>query len=591
MRLYTRSLLSLTLAATLVSVQGCSKGSEQSPQKAAQESKLLEKIPSSSFGFLVYDESSAAAQRFRKSPWGDQAALEQGLSQWYGSENLSKVALAVYQNVLTTPGSHASSIKEGVWFIGGDLTTKPELGVFVSAATNVAMTERLAALEASLKKEGLTVKKEEIPNLQSFSVELGNSDTPLKVTKVFFVANKDLLAATSELPSATALFDDKVKGGASAMISSPFFTKASQKVRSPGDQFAYGYLDRAFLPQVQKLANITIDQEANKEEQAEEVKTSKGEGKGVKGAEKTVKGEKASPEEAKREVNEFINNLPLGSVFVSSKMGDTPSYQVLGDLTPKDDYQREFLDAFTKAGNQHIGDLVPEATAFLVSIDGKFMTGLRDLGLKHMPNEEKEAFKNQFVLLDLLKSFGVAIRGGAGSPFPELFLIGASDKASELSQSLQQIIGLGLGATGLPLSAWQTKEIEGVKVNYALTPFGIGIYIGASKHAVIIGTSELGVTDALKVSSGKANSMAESIKGAGKELFSERSGPIVFYGNLPQVASMIESLEGSMAMFTGGKSTFDKAQIDRLRSMGTAIATVRATDGMLDIEQSYQSNK
>lgn len=574
MRLYTRSLLSFAVATTLVSTQGCSKGSEQPPQRAAQESKLLEKIPSSSFGFLVYDDSSDAAKRFKKSPWGNQATLEQGLSQWYGSEDLSKVALAIHRNVLTNPEKNESLIKEGVWFVGGDLSAKPDLGMFLSPASGVAMTDRLVALEAALKKEGLTVKKEEAPNLQAFSVELTHSNSPLKVTKVYFVANKERFAATSELPSALALFDDKVKGGASTLISSPFFTKASQKVKSPGDQFAYGYLDKAFLPQVQKLANLTIEQEAKEGEKPK------------------VGEEKTTPEEAKREVNNFIDKLPVGSVFISNKMGDTPSSQILADLQPKDESQREFVDAFTKSGNTHIGDLVPESTAFLVSFDGKLLTGLRDIGLKHAPNEEKEAFKNQFVLLDLLKSFGVAIRAGAGgSPFPELFLIGGSDKATELSQSLQQIIGLGLGATGLPLSAWQTKEIEGVKVNYALTPFGIGIYIGASKNAVIIGTSELALGDALKVSGGKASSMGEKIKGAGKELFHDRSGPIVVYGNLPQVASMIESLEGSMAMFTGGKSSFDKSQIDRLRAMGTAVATVRATDSMLDVEQSYELSK
>lgn len=557
----TLTVLTALLVALLFT--SCTKKEESATTSATAkggllDSELLGKLPVASLGFFIWDTGSEAYRRFKASPYGEQG-LNQILEAVKGqSDSEVKTAYLSVLGVLTKSGlisteekSIEEPVKQGLAFVEYAAPAQlPSLGVYLAGKQGVNMQDKLASISSAFQGEGFTVQQKDVSGVKGLVVavpETMRSDIPLE--QFFVGANPSHLAVSTSESTVGRLFGSPTDSGFDKLKASPDFGRTTSKLSTVGGQIGFAYLD------VEKVISA-IDQSPLKNADA-----------------KTA---------------EELKSFPIGALALTQAMGETPSGVLTVTLNPKNEEQKKVLSNLATAGKGDLIEKSPASLMFFVSIDGNVLVNAKNAALASVPSEEVAPFKDVIDLVDSLKSVGVGVKdAGAGSPFPEVLLMFQSSNASLLRDKIQEQLKLAVSSAGLPLAGWQEKDVNGVKVSYTMTPLGVGIYIGTTDDRLIVASSETALSDF--VASGKgSNALAGSLSASSKQLVSAPVPIITVYSNFEKLAAMMESMQGTMAMFTGGQASAQtQSMIDQWKKLGSVIAAIDYEGGVLRMRAGY----
>ncbi|MCB0318412.1 MAG: hypothetical protein KDD56_06620, partial [Bdellovibrionales bacterium] len=183
-----------------------------------------------------------------------------------------------------------------------------------------------------------------------------------------------------------------------------------------------------------------------------------------------------------------------------------------------------------------------------------------------------------------VKMLGLGASPSSGqSIFPDIYCLIESDNSSKISELLKKTLSGAVKQQALPTSQWSTKEIEGVKADYIVSMLGIGVYLANTDNYLAIGTSETALTALIKSINSGDNLLAGDLSNEATEIAKKNNNLISWYINYPKLADALGSLQGSMAMFTGGKTSATD-ELEKLKNMGKFTFNTYAKDNSLEIQ-------
>jgi hypothetical protein len=240
-------------------------------------------------------------------------------------------------------------------------------------------------------------------------------------------------------------------------------------------------------------------------------------------------------------------------------------------------------------GGAHPGiqRIVPGAV-LATSIDGAVAKAIKAVTLPP-PGDGTQAPSMPFIdSLDALQGVTLAVRNASGaSPFPELVLELTSSDAPRLKESLKVALGALSAGGGLPLGSWQSKKVGGIDVDFMASPIGIGIFLAATRNGIVVSTSEGVFADI------ERGAFAKEVPARFEhQAFAEDKAPLVLgFLSGQRLAALIESVQTSLAMFTGGQSLVDQPTLESVRALGSIGMAATYRDGAVRLHHHYEVEK
>jgi hypothetical protein len=110
-----------------------------------------------------------------------------------------------------------------------------------------------------------------------------------------------------------------------------------------------------------------------------------------------------------------------------------------------------------------------------------------------------------------------------------------------------------------------------------------------NSQTILIGTSEKALSDMVTT----AADTSKAIEGGLSNTLKTRvpaSSLGLFYVNFPLVANVIDTVKGSLGMFTGGSSEIDQAfDSAYVSSLGSSLGDISYTDGVLKLQSAFEA--
>lgn len=536
---------------SLLLASGCSN--EESPTAAAKvdSNPLLKKVTNDTVAFMRWDSAGDGATKYHNSPFA--ASMTDMINSLEGP---AAQGMQIPQEVkefvkgITEAGFFAAAkgqpepISQGlitVDLIGGD-GNKPEIAVYFQGASGVNFNEKLPKLEETFKKTGANITKASLAGVEGFQINNPSADNPeVPIKKFVFVAKGDKMAVASSDAAAQRLFNDASDGGYDKIRATDAYKKSSNELEATNGQIGFAYLD---LGRVIQAAS------------------------------------KASP-------NGDFNpaKFPFEGIAYSRSFDSDLSDKFAVGFTPRDDQQKGWATKLEQAASSGALAQMPSNVVVGLALDGKVLGVIRDVATKEMPPEQLAMAGEVFKLLDTVNALELGFgQGATGSPFPDVIIQAQSAKAGELTGFIKTQLGMALKAGALPMAPLQEKDVGGTKVSFSISPIGgMGLFMANTPDRLVLTSSEKSMEESLKGSAGMRGNLPAEAK---KRL--EDSKPLVaLYTDFSRVASVVETVQGSLAMFTGGQQQVDQATIARLKQMGGFLFTADISNSQIRVQNHY----
>ncbi|MCI5066642.1 hypothetical protein MRY87_13050 [bacterium] len=221
----------------------------------------------------------------------------------------------------------------------------------------------------------------------------------------------------------------------------------------------------------------------------------------------------------------------------------------------------------------HFGH-APSDSVFYLGINGSVFDAIRGSVAKFAVRDPNSPNIGEAMdLLSRFSSLAIGVLPSDGSTvFPGIFAEMEANPAPDGESPLQLIKGALTTAAqkqGIPATAWQQKQVEELPVEYLLTPLGLGVFLSSRDSKFYLTTSESSLRQLLLTENGKAKSLKDSLKGSSRdESFHGNSQLFTAYFNGERTVSLLQSIESSLALFTGGKPLIPAEQLQQIRSAG-----------------------
>lgn len=218
------------------------------------------------------------------------------------------------------------------------------------------------------------------------------------------------------------------------------------------------------------------------------------------------------------------------------------------------------------------------AFAFQIS-DGAIKTLISNLA-KSPDAAGSAEFGAILPLLNQIGSLGVGVvQGGVASPYPEMYLSSRTPAGTSLKTSLKELITPML-APMLGGVNWQEKKVGETSADVITSPFGVGLFLAATKDELVLSTGEasltLNTTEATEPAVADTNLLAKVKSLAGAPI-------VTFYTDGGKLAQIVKDINSIAATFTGGKSVVDQATLTQLQAQKESFATVSAFPDKIEL--------
>jgi hypothetical protein len=166
--------------------------------------------------------------------------------------------------------------------------------------------------------------------------------------------------------------------------------------------------------------------------------------------------------------------------------------------------------------------------------------------------------------------------GGAVSPFPAIALAIETNEPAAVKSSLEQILTQSISKGGLPVDTnWMQTEVNGAAVSFIMSPLGIGIFLTETESAVLAATSQTALQTLIA-----GRSSVQAVK-------DEQGSLVMGSVDFNELTQAMESVQSSLAMFTGGESLLTPEQMTNLKALGTGKAKVALNGSELEFKAQY----
>lgn len=515
-------LTSLLLSITIIN-SSCSKSNE-APINQAKENlskvELIKKIPQDSFGFFVLNTSSEAYKK--------NIASSNGVSSSKFTKNLKKVSQKTGKefinlvnqsdSILFPSTNNKSKTDIVIGYISGNSEENLSIGAFFYSKDKDFYKNNLNKIKEDFIKSKLTIKKE-----GPSQIEFTTNDNKA----IFLSAKNNHLAINFNKDYSNRLF--------SKVNKDKYFNNSTQEINrlrkelKTENEFLYAYLDVKRIIELVPILNLV-------------------------------------PVEVKPLLNlipqQFSTNLQMGENLTGTIVNYIPEDKLLGSLK----------DIFKPSKSSNIDNL-SKNSIFALSLSTNIFTSLIEfskaahLSKKEVPEIINEIKPNSDIVI-ALNSFNI-------TPFPDLQII----LPVKNSESVIAFIKASIASpgTGINTSQWNVKEINGVKAQYIITPFGIGLYIANKDSNVLFATSELAMQNLLG-----NGELGDTISKFNSD-FSNSKNIFKSYLNYPQIYKVLVSMQGMLSMFSGGQSNEFIKEIEPLKDYGINTVHSKYENNILNI--------
>lgn len=555
-----RALTFSLLILLVTSLPGCTRKEEkaEAPGGGLIESDLAKRLPAGSTGFALWDFGTEAAKQYKQSTWGTtgHSNILQALKQIESTPQAAYVKpfidAVTKTGLLTTEPGQPEVVRSGLAYLQVSETASsiPALGFLLVGYPGQDLKPKLAELETVFKNEGYgPVKREGSPGGFSIPIRMAGEQSP-PIGNIHFVATDSMLAVATQENQLAGLLAPNPQGSTQAITETEQY-KATLALLPGADQLSVGYLD----------VKSTI-----------------------------AKFGKSMPVESMPNIDQMVNAVPIESVAWSHRYREGVRDSIVARIVPRDEQQKLWLGALTGGSSHETLSKVPADVIAAVSLDGGSLARLKNTALAQGVSPELELMNPQLAALDSLRDLTLAIRGASStSPFPELLLVASSTDAAKAFESLKTMIDQTLMSFGLQLGDWQEKEVNGTSVKFLMSPLGIGAFAAQSGDAVILGTSEMAVLDAVGSAKDESKSLRAHSSKSGPGLIGSSGALVYVYSNFERMSDLVQSVQGNLAMFTGGQGAMPDETIQQLKKLGVFTAAVSYKDNLMRLESRYES--
>lgn len=540
-----------TLSIGLLIFVGCSKQEKVVSKAGVHKLGLLEHLPQDVVGFSTLNTSSTAYTKWAASSFA--SALGKIHRSTFDSlptsaheapfKGLEVISQALEEINLTPKGSGGSeSIRELVAFLnysedknaGG--VHKTEAGYFYQGVAGVDLKIKLKELGAALEKAGLKVERTSLEGLEQLKAQLQSDSTTSEPSPfgdtLFAAANSERMALTSSELLTKRLFGPSP---ADSLNLTPGFTIAKEHLPEDLTE-AVGVTYVNF----KKLSQLLTE---------------------------------SAPTPERAQIAAGIAAVPFEVLVGYVTFDGSPLLRYALPYQIRTQEQKNLIEAMKKGQASTIFGHAPKSALLAVGVDSAILNEIKIAANSQISGTTDTNPNTNLAILGQLSGagFGIANPSGA-SPFPELFFLGQSDRASEVASALREIATQLTTASGVPSTPWQNKSIGAAQVDYMLSPLGIGVFVGAMEKTIFMTTSESMAYSIADISSQKtASLLSESADFVG-------ISSITGYLHFGRLHEMLASLQGTLAMFTGGEAGFDASQFADIKELGALTLNVAADD-------------
>jgi hypothetical protein len=550
----TRKLLQLSLIASLAfALFACSKSGDDDAKKPLFEASVLNRLPQDTHGFVLLSTISDGFKKFESSGWGTIARRSMKESLTKLTTQIESPALKSALDALVSSklialetGEH-DAVATLVVYFGDEHEGSPRWGIIATAATDVALDAKLKEISASLASKN--IQPTPLTGGDSLS---GFSVTPAGMKKpLYFVGSEKLLAVGEELEVLKKALGEAPEGGITRIKALPQFAKSTQELPTEG-QFVVGFADTIPLAKALKAA-----------------------------------ADKQLPTgTANSSIN--LDTIPLDAIAFSRTMSDGLVDTLVAPVTPRDKDQMKLVNALTSSTKGQLIDVVPADVVAYLGLDGGSLASLKNAAVEDMA-AQGQPLPAELALIDAVRGISLSLRkGAAASAFPDLILAIRTPQAGEIRTKLKEYIALGLeSGAGMPAPQWMNKEIEGVPTEYFLTPFGVGLFISQVADVVIVASSESSVAEVMNSVKGSKKSLLSTLPSSVSERLKQRPAVVAGFVDFARLGTLIEEVQGSLAMFTGGTPPVDSGQVAHLKQLGSFTTNLSFHGQVLRLETLY----
>lgn len=541
-----------TFVSCVLFIGACTKSNQSS--NSLLDTAAVRRLPTQTLAFLAWDSSRKSYSAYRQSPWGKEGnvafldSIRKMAKESKQAEVEKFIDILVKTGLLTTTNNEIEVIRDGAAFITAELgAVEPSFGVYLSASDGANLRDKLAAVESLLKSEGYESKKRS-GSPDGFSVTFSGE----KTVTLHFAATNDLLAVASQEALLAGGFSEPTGKGIEQIKSRDGFELASRSLPNADSHISYTFIDLAQLA-------------------------------------KTVKSTLPSTEQTKS-AHSFLDTFPGRVALWTRSMDESLRDSMRFSVAATSDDQRRWVEAMSGKGKVFSFQKLPADVLIGVTIDGEFLHRLKEAALAEASAEVKNALSQQLSIFDGLESFSIALRSGSGgSPFPELILASTGSNVEQMALSFRAGVEQILQSMNINLGNWQKKQVEKASLEYLMSPLGIGAFLARSTGSVVLASSEASVVEVLKSQSGTSPGLEQTLPKGAKALLASGSNLAFSYANFHRIGSLVENVQGSLALFTGGQGGADAAQIQTLKNMGAVAGRFSMENNVAAVDVSYET--
>lgn len=520
-----KALRIFTTIAIFISVIGCTSRKEEAPSLA-----LLNSMAPNTAGFIYWNTQAESFKRYISSPWGQ--AVD-GL-EWIDQPELKKIQSALTRSgVIHYSSGHIDSISEGVAFFvpPADSSKNLDFALYLNGTGDKDMTSVVGLLKTELVNEGLVVTDVNSPEgSATLRVAIPNS-VPQYPNEVLISASKGKLSVASNQELLKAGLST-TNASSPAILTKPKYLELKNGITERGS-FVIAAMDISSILPILEESTKAVDPNAD------------------------------------------LKSLPISFLTYDRTFSSGPKDRISLALESKSESQNQAIKSLT--GSKDISSSIPDDAVISLDLDGAAFAKLGEI-------EQLQGMANVKSLLNQISRLSMFVRtGGTGSIFPEVILSIKSQNSDkfkkELVSQIKELSQLSAGA----LSPWKSVSIAGTNVEYALSPLGIGIYMGNIGEQTVIASSDAYFKSVLE--SGNKSTLSSLVDKIKK---THDNNLLLGYFDFKKVASLGRDLQGTVGIFSGG--TPPPGADDPMKSLeqlGNLLFEVKIEASSVLIEAAY----
>lgn len=511
---------------------------------------LVSYLPQETVGFFLWEGKHPAYQKYLSSQWG--AGQSNLNSIFENADEKTKEILDVLTKVgidPKDPKTWRGMFAEAVAFASkGTGTNEPAIALAFRADATVKVPQVFEGLKKALPADKTTVT--DLKLAKGTGVKLMAKDGGPGAHPIFVAWNDNFGVISTAEWVPTSLFasaGNTVPG----VVTGPLFEKSIAGLPENSARFGTAYADvRALTEVAEKVGGAAA-------------------------------GEAPKPAD-----------IPVQAVSFALGMDDSPRTHARVVYDESKANQNQWFKSLGSSESGTVAAAVPTKPLLFLSIDGQTAKRMRDAAIAAQGDSPAaKMVASQLSFLDSVKRIGLVVRtapmGQSLLPIPDMMLIFDSSQGAQTSQQVQSLVTAAMGSSGMPPMPWTDSKVNDVPVKSMTSPFGVGMYLASSKNLVFASTTEGQLKAALS-----GAGFTKSLAPRAEAVFASEQSIGNLYLNFSELASMLESMGGMMAMYAPQDQNAAKfmqpENIEAIRKMGTVVGTLKLENGLIGIDSFYQ---